>query len=144
LEIVVNKPAAEAWKRVGKFCDIAEWLRLGTCAIVAGKDGDFGAVRTTGGNEVLVGRTELSYTYAQPVRADRPYNMYHGTLEARPITLTTCKLLYTMFYDNSTLPDEAARRADMERLRTTFTRALENVKILAEGGTLPPAAPAQR
>jgi hypothetical protein len=144
LEIVVNKPAAEAWKRVGKFCDIGEWLRIGNCAIVSGKDGDFGAVRTTGGNEVLVGRTELSYTYAQPVRADRPYNMYHGTLEVRPITPTTCKLLYTMFYDNSTLPDDAARRVDMERLRTTFTRALENMKILAEGGTLPPAAPAQR
>ena len=28
LEIAVNRPAAEVWKRVGKFCDIGEWLRI--------------------------------------------------------------------------------------------------------------------
>src|SRR6266851_291342 len=34
LEIAVNKPAVEVWKRVGKFCDIAEWLRIATgCTI---------------------------------------------------------------------------------------------------------------
>src|SRR5262245_50370423 len=43
LEITVNRPAAEVWKRVGKYCDIGEWLRI-PCKIIAGKDGEFGAV----------------------------------------------------------------------------------------------------
>jgi len=137
MEITVNRPAAEVWKRVGKFCDIGEWLRV-QCTIIAGKDGEFGAVRSVA-NEVLVGKTELSYTYTQPVRVGQPYILYHGTLEARPVTATTSKLVYTLLYDNSTLPDDAAREKDMAQRKARFTQALENMKILAEGGTLPPA-----
>ena len=124
LEIAVNRPAAEVWKRVGKFCDIGEWLRI-PCTITSGTDGEFGAVRSVA-NEVLVGKTELSYTYTQPVREGRPYNLYHGTLEARPVTATTSKLVYTLFFDNSILADDAARAQDKERRITQFTKALEN------------------
>ena len=137
LEIDVNRPAADVWKRVGKFCDIGEWLRI-PCTITSGKDGEFGAVRSVA-NEVLVGRTELSYTYTQPVRDGRPYNLYHGTLEARPVTANTSKIVYTLFFDNSMLANDAAREADKARRITQFTAALQNMKILAEGGTLPPA-----
>ncbi|HEV8414388.1 MAG TPA: hypothetical protein VGQ49_12395 [Bryobacteraceae bacterium] len=137
LEITVNRPAAEVWKRVGKYCDIGEWLRV-PCTITQGKDGEFGAVRSIG-NEVLVGKTELSYTYTQPVREGRPYNLYHGTLEARPLTATTSKLVYTLVLDNSGLADDAARERDRAQRAAQFTTALENMKILAEGGTLPPA-----
>jgi hypothetical protein len=136
LEIAVNKPAAEVWKRVGKFCDIGEWLQI-PCTITSGKDGEFGAVRSVAG-EVLVGKTELSYVYTQTVRNDRPYNLYHGTLEARPVTATTSKLVYTLMFDNSMLADDAARELDRTRKVATFTRALQNMKTLAEGGTLPP------
>jgi len=136
LEIAVNKPAAEVWKRVGKFCDIGEWFQI-PCTITSGKDGEFGAVRSVA-NEILVGKTELSYTYTQPVRNDRPYNMYHGTLEARPVTATTSKIVYTLFFDNSMLADDAARETDKQRKIAQFTRAIQNMKILAEGGTLPP------
>ena len=136
LEITVNRPAAEVWKRIGKYCDIAEWLRI-ACTITSGKDGEVGAVRSVAG-EVLVGKTELSYTYTQPVRAGRPYNLYHGTLEARPLTTTTSKLVYTLMYDNSMLADDAARDRDKAQRTRQFTQALENMKILAEGGTLPP------
>ena len=145
MEIAVNKPAAEVWKRVGKFCDIAEWLRIPTCTITAGKDGEFGAVRSVAG-EVLVAKTELSYTYTQTPAfqaggrgGPRPYNLYHGTLEARPVTATTSKLVYTLFFDNSMLADDAARERDREQKTAQFTTALQNMKILAEGGTLPPA-----
>ena len=142
LEIAVNKPAADVWKRVGKFCDIAEWLRIPTCTITAGKDGEFGAVRSVAG-EVLVGKTELSYTYTQTTagaaRGNRPYNLYHGTLEARPVTATTSKLVYTLMFDNSMLADDAARTADIAAKTRQFMIGLENMKILAEGGTLPPA-----
>jgi hypothetical protein len=139
LEIAVNRPAAEVWKRVGKFCDIGEWLRI-PCTITSGKDGEFGAVRSVAG-EVLVAKTELSYTYTQTVRNGRPYNLYHGTLEARPVTATTSKLVYTLLFDNSMLADEAARERDKAQKTTQFTAALANMKILAEGGTLPPAPP---
>lgn len=142
MEIMVNKPAADVWKRVGKYCDIGEWLRIAAgCRITSGKDGELGAVRSVA-NEILVGKTELSYTYTQPVRDGRPYNMYHGTLEARPVTATTSKLVYTLFFDNSMLADDAARERDLTQRRTQFMGALENMKILAEGGTLPPAPPA--
>ena len=136
LEITVNRSAADVWKRVGKFCDIGEWLQI-PCTITSGKDGEFGAVRSVAG-EVLVGKTELSYTYTQTVRNDRPYNLYHGTLEARPVTATTSKIVYTIFFDNSMLADDAAREADKARRTATFQRALQNMKTLAEGGTLPP------
>jgi hypothetical protein len=139
LETTINKPAVDVWKRVGKYCDIGEWLRI-PCTIISGTDGEFGAVRSVA-NEILVGKTELSYTYTQPVREGRPYDLYHGTLEARPVTATTSKIVYTLMFDNSMLPDDAARQRNMEQRRTTFTNALQNMKILAEGGTLPPAPP---
>ncbi len=136
LEITVNKPAAEVWKRVGKFCDIGEWLQI-PCMITSGKDGEFGTVRSVAG-EILVGKTEMSYTYTQTVKEGQPYNLYHGTLEAVPLTATTSKLLYTLVFDNSMLADDAAREKDRTQKSATFTRALQNMKTLAEGGTLPP------
>src|SRR5262245_15244382 len=54
MEVMVDRPAAEVWKRVGKYCDIGEWLRV-TCTITSGKDGEYGTVRSVG-NEVLVGK----------------------------------------------------------------------------------------
>ena len=99
-------------------------------------DGEFGAIRSVA-SEILVGKTELSYIYAQPVREGRPYDVYHGTLEARPVTATTSKIVYTLFFDNSMLPDDAARERNLAQRKTTFTNALENMKILAEGGIHP-------
>ena len=144
MEITINKPVAEVWKRVGKYCDIGEWLPQLACTMQSGKDGEVGAVRSLAGGrilEILVAKTEFSYTYAQPVRDGVPYNMYHGTMEARAITPTTTKMIYTLLLDNSMLADDAARERDVQQRRTSFTRALENMKILAEGGTLPPPAP---
>ena len=138
LEITVNRPAAEVWARVGKFCDIGEWLQV-PCMMMSGKDGEVGAVRSIG-NEILVGKTDLSYTYTQPVRTGQTYILYHGTLEAKPLTATTSKIVYTLMFDNSNLADDAARQMDIARRTQQFTRAIENMKTLAEGGTLPPPA----
>ena len=139
LEIVVNRPVADVWARVGKYCDIGEWLQT-ACTIVSGKDGEIGTIRSIG-SEILVGKSEFSYTYAQPPREGRPYNLYHGTIEARALTPTTTRLLYTLFYDDSMLADDAAREASRAQRATQFTRALENMKTLCEGGTLlPPPA----
>jgi len=138
LEVDVNRPAADVWKRIGKYCDIGEWFQVAAgCKILAGTDNEVGAVRSIA-NEVLVGKTELSHPCTRPVRARRPYTLYHGTLEARPVTATTSKLLYTLMWDNSTLADDAAKEKDKASRTATFTRALQNMKTLAEGGTLAP------
>ncbi len=138
LETPVNRPAADVWKRIGSYCAIGEWFQFPKgCTILAGTENELGAVRSVA-NEVLVAKTELSYTYTQPVRAGRPYNLYHGTLEARPVSATTSKLIYSLVWDNSMLPDDAAREKDKASRTATFTRALANMKTLAEGGTLPP------
>jgi hypothetical protein len=136
MEIDVDRPAAEVWARVGGYCDIGEWFGI-PCEITSGTGDEFGSVRSVG-EEVLVGKTELSYTYTQTPKEGQPYNLYHGTLEARPVTATTSKLVYTLIFDNSMLADDAAREADRTRRLGAFTRALENMKTLAEGGTLPP------
>jgi len=135
MEIDVNKPAADVWKRVGKYCDIAEWLSIpGGCKMTSGVEGEVGSVRSVGA-EILVGKTELSYTYTQPVRVGRPYNLYHGTLEARVVDAKTSKIVYTLVYDNSLIEgDEAAKKSQIDRRRSIFMRALNNMKKLAEEG----------
>lgn len=145
LEIVVGRPVAEVWRRIGKYCDFGEWMQQ-PCAIVSGKDAEYGAIRTIG-PEPIVAVTQYSYTYAMPPRTDRPFEFYHATLEARPLTATTTKILYTLFYDDSVFADDAAREKEKARRTERFSWALGNMKILAEGGTLPPlkgAAPGKR
>ena len=134
MSIEVNAPVDKVWGRIGKYCDIGEW-GIPNCTILSG-DGGFGTVRSIG-NEVLVGKTQYSYTYTQPVREGTPYNLYHGTLEAVAQTPTTTRIIYTLFYDNSMLPDDAAREKDIANRKTRFTKMLDNMKILAEGGKLP-------
>jgi hypothetical protein len=140
VDVDVARPAAEVWKRIGGFCDIQNWFPGAKCQITPGKDGDLGSVRTLNGSilEILVGKTDLSYTYTQPVRVGQVYNLYHGTLEARPLTATTSKLVYSLVFDNAMLADDTARKADLAASRAITTRALGNMKTLAEGGTLPP------
>lgn len=133
MEIDVAKPAAEVWAKVGDYCDIAEWLKL-DCAITSG-DGGMGTVRALAGgriNEILIAQTELSYGYTQPAVEGQFYNLYHGFMEARPVTATTSKLLYTLVLDESDKADQAAKDADVARRRTSFENALKNMKAIAE------------
>lgn len=136
LQIDVDRPVAEVWKRIGKYCDFGEWMQQ-PCAIVVGQDGEYGAIRSAG-PEPIVAKTQYSYTYAMPPRTDRAFEFYHATLEARPLTATTTKILYTLFYDDSVFADDAARQKEKDRRILRFTQGLKNMKILAEGGTLPP------
>lgn len=140
MELDVNKPAKDVWARIGKFCGIRDWAQM-ECSILKGKEDEVGAIRSVG-TEIMVGKTELSYTYNMPPRSDRPYNHYHGTIEARPVTATTSRLIYTLMFDTSVQADDAAREKYAMQMRNTFTRFLGNMKILAEGGTLP--APAKK
>ena len=133
MEIDINKPAAEVWEKVGDYCAISEWLRL-PCEITSG-DGGMGSVRSLLGGriiEIMVAQTELSYGYTQPVVEGEFYDLYHGFMEARPVTDSTSKMLYTLTYDVSNLADQAAKDADIERRRGMFTNALGAMKALAE------------
>ena len=133
MEIDINKPAAEVWEKVGDYCAISEWLRL-PCEITYG-DGGMGSVRSLLGGriiEIMVAQTALSYGYTQPAVEGEFYDLYHGFMEARPVTDSTSKMLYTLTYDVSNLADQAAKDADIERRRGMFTNALGAMKALAE------------
>ena len=133
MEIDINKPAVEVWEKVGDYCAISEWLGL-RCEIASG-DGGMGSVRSLLGGriiEIMVAQTELSYGYTQPAVEGEFYDLYHGFMEARPVTDSTSKMLYTLTYDVSNLADQAAKDADIERSRGMFTNALGAMKALAE------------
>ena len=133
MEIDVAKPAQAVWAKVGKYCDIREWLNV-ECKITSG-DGGIGTVRVLAGGrvtEILVAQTELSYGYTQPVREGQFYNLYHGFMEARPVTANTSKIIYTLVYDVSDKADKAAKDADIAGRRTRFEAALASMKKIAE------------
>ena len=134
LEIDIAKPAKEVWTKVGGYCDISKWLNNVDCVITSG-DGGVGTVRVLAGGrvtEILVAQTELSYGYTQPAVEGQFYNLYHGFMEARPVTDRTSKMLYTLVYDVSDKADKAAKDADIARRRGMFEGALKNMKALAE------------
>jgi len=134
MQIDVAKPAKEVWAKVGGYCDISKWLNV-ECKITSG-DGGMGTVRVLAGGrvtEILVGKTDLSYGYTQPVKEGSFYSLYHGFLEAKPVTDKTSRILYTLMYDVSDKPDKAAKDADIAQRKMRFEGALENMKKLAEG-----------
>jgi hypothetical protein len=136
--ITVNAPQDVAWNRIGHFCDIGAWFPLlasTPCTYLAG-DGDMGTVRSVV-HEVLVSKTPYSYTYTQAPRVDTPYNLYHGTLEVVPLTSTTSRVSYVVFYDAAAFPDDAARQAYVKNRQDFLRQHLANIKILAETGKLP-------
>ena len=79
-------------------------------------------------DEVLVARTPLSYTYAQP---KSPID-YHGTVEMRPAGEGRSELLYTLIYDAEPLATAEAKAADRARRTAQFTAMLAIMKGAAE------------
>jgi hypothetical protein len=133
LEASLNVPADVAWKKIGGYCDIGGWMKT-TCEITSGKDGEVGAVRRIAGrvDEVLVARTPLSYSYAQP---KSPID-YHGTVEVRPDGKAKSKLYYTLVYDAAALParngQPADKAADIAGRTRMFTGVVNTMKAVAE------------
>ncbi|MFN3583897.1 SRPBCC family protein [Phenylobacterium sp.] len=127
-ETAVNAPAETVWKKVGGYCDIGAWLKA-TCEITQGTDGEVGALRKIAGRieEVLVARTPLSYTYADI----DPKILYHGTVEVRPVDAKTSKIVYTLFYDQASIPAEQ-RDANKARRTQMFAGVLQTMKAQAE------------
>ena len=113
LEIDIAKPAKEVWAKVGGYCDISKWLNNVDCVITSG-DGGVGTVRVLAGGrvtEILVAQTELSYGYTQPAREGQFYNLYHGFMEARPVTATGRRRCSTR--SSTTSPTKQTRRRRM-------------------------------
>lgn len=129
LNISVNKPVDAVWKKVGGYCDISVWLKL-TCVYTSGS-GDLGTMRRLADriDEVMVAKTAYSYTYTQPASPI----LYHGTLEVVADGRHRSRINYSLFYDQSQLPDEEARAKDRDQRTKAFTAALESMKKLAEG-----------
>jgi hypothetical protein len=134
MEIDIARPAAEVWAKVGGYCDISKWLNNVDCVITSG-DGGIGTVRVLAGGrvtEILVAKTDLSYGYTQPVREGQFYNLYHGFMEAKPVTAQSSKMIYTLVYDVSDKATQAEKDADIAQRRTRFEAALQAMKALAE------------
>ena len=133
MEIDVARPAKDVWAKVGGYCDISVWMGF-ECKITSG-DGGIGTVRALAGGrvlEILVAQTELSYGYTQPAKEGSFYNLYHGFMEARPVTDKTSKILYTLVLDVSDKADKAAKDADLAGRRTRFEAALKKMKEISE------------
>jgi len=130
LSVDVARPADAVWKKIGGFCEIGPVLKM-TCAYTSG-NGDLGTVRHLGGriDEVMVAQTLHSYTYTQP---DSKI-LYHGTVDVQAEGLDRSKIVYSLFYDQSDLKTEAARAKAREQRTKVFTRALDTMKRIAEGG----------
>lgn len=139
----VNASADTTWSKVGKYCDIEAWSAM-PCKIVQGPGEEMGTVRSIL-DEVMVGKTTYSYTYTQAPRQGAVYNLYHGTLEVVPVTAKTSRLQYSFLYDNSMLPDDAAREKEIATRKERFSGYLKNMKAIAEGRKVqvPPAPPLQ-
>ncbi len=127
-ETTLTVPAETAWAKVKGYCLIGPWLKT-TCEITQGKDGELGAVRKIAGRieEVIVAVTPMSYTYADV----DPKIAYHGTVEIRPVNKTSSKLVYSLFFDQTTIPVEQ-RDANKTRRQQMFAGVMATMKGMAE------------
>ena len=127
-ETAINVPAETAWAKVKGYCDIGAWLKT-TCEITSGKDGELGAVRKIAGRieEVIVAVTPMSYSYAD---VDTKI-LYHGTVEIRPVSKTSSKLVYSLFFDQTSVPAEQ-REANKTRRQQMFAGVMATMKGMAE------------
>ena len=131
LQVQVNRPAAQVWKRVSDYCAISEWLKV-TCRYSSGS-GDVGTVRVINDTtiEPMVAKTAWSYTYTQTAGAVAA-NSYHGTVAIEPDGSGKSILKYTLFYNQAVFDSEAKRNAERARITTRFQGALDAMKAAAE------------
>jgi hypothetical protein len=128
-EISVDRPVDVVWKKIGGYCDISAWLNV-SCVYTSGT-GDLGSVRRLNDrvDEVMVAKTPYSYTYTQPASTI----LYHGTLEVEADGADRSRIVYTLFYDQSSLATPEAQAADREQRTKRFAAALAAMKSMAEG-----------
>jgi Polyketide cyclase / dehydrase and lipid transport len=129
----VNRTPAQTWAKIGGYCAIQDWFKV-PCSISSGDGKSVGTVRNLKRDtativEVMVAQTPWSYTYTQPATTV----LYHGTLAVEPTDSGKhTKIVYTLFYDPTSLgtPDKVA--ADKESRVKRFSDGLDAMKALAE------------
>jgi hypothetical protein len=126
-DILVNRPIEAVWPRISGFCQIGPWIGT-SCAITSGT-GEIGTVRRIGGrvDEVLVAKTERSYTY---VLRDPALGLGSGTVEIRPAGTGKSRILYSVVYEAE--PKAENRAAGRDRRAAIFAKALQAMKAEAE------------
>jgi len=121
----IARPAAVAWKAIGgdDWCGIGKYLDV-TCRIDSG-DGGLGSLRTINGAlvEIVVARTPLSYTYAQPFTPI----FYHGTLAVEPVDAGHSRLVYSLIWNQNALPDAKARADANNGRKVRFQAAVDKM-----------------
>jgi hypothetical protein len=129
----IAKPAAAAWKLVGgeDWCGIGKYLGA-ACKVDSG-DGGLGSLRTINGTivEIVVARTPLSYTYAQPFTPI----FYHGTMSVEPVDGGHSRLVYTLIWNQNALADAKARADAYNGRKTRFQAAVD--KMAADANAAP-------
>ena len=126
----VARPVAVVMRKTGGYCDIGAWFKT-SCVVTSGQPDQVGAVRRIADriDEVLVAKTAYSYTYAQPLAP----NSYHGTVEYQPTEGgRATRIVYSLFYDLSTLATPEAKAADRDRRAKQFKGVLDTMKAVAE------------
>ena len=69
----------------------------------------------------------MSYTYAD---VDTKI-LYHGTVEIRPVDATSSKLVYSLFFDQASIPEDQ-REANRTRRAAMFKGVMATMKAQAE------------
>ena len=113
-EATVQVAPADAWARVGGFCDLADFLSLVvSCEIIAG-DGGIGSVRRLklGNDEVveepMVAMGPMHYTYSMTAGFLAGIQ-YHATFMVTPgAEEGTSVVSWTGVFDRDAMPDTAA------------------------------------
>jgi hypothetical protein len=132
-----NKAANVTWDRIGghDWCGILRFLnRLTGCTINSGK-GEVGSVRTvmvgtTPTVEMVVARTPLSYTYAQPFTPI----FYHGTMGVEPVDAAHSKIVYTLIWNQTPVGDAQAQATARDARQKSFQLAVDK---MAEAANAP-------
>lgn len=126
----IARSADETWLVVGKFSDTGKFLPV-TNKTISGT-GDLGSIRQIGEEilEVLVGISRHSYAYAQVAGPMAPYQ-YHGCIVVEETGESTCRVIYTLSY-NEALLDEERKRQERERISKRFQDAVDAMKKAVE------------
>lgn len=129
-EVAVDAPAETAWERIGAFGDAGRFLDVASELVVG--SGEVGSLRRVGDAvlEVLVGRSEASYTYAQTEGPMAVYR-YHGCVSLTASSADRCSLTYVISYDQSAMA-QSERDAQHRRISDRFQGAAETMKRVAE------------
>lgn len=131
LQVQVNRPADQVWKRVGDYCAIADWLKV-SCHYATGS-GDVGTVRVINDTtlEPMVAKSAWSYTYTQTA-GSMATTTYHGTVSIEPNGAGKSTIKYLLMYNQAALASDEVRASEHTRISTRFQGALDAMKVIAE------------